>query len=165
MGIFSNRFWYKIIRTLSDNDAPASADCVCCGSHKSKVVDNSLVFSCSGEEVKISMFGFENFDIDKAKEVMDTLRDILDVDGIHWVDKSVENNDLDGTLFVILRTHITYHDKLYSVILGTGTYGFEDYKLELMSEVVNDGEPIGGLTVTDVISILKNGYNPEVWYG
>lgn len=153
------KFWHKIYSDYTTN----IVECVRCADHSFDSVNSSLLFNCvPGEEVKVSMLGFENFDIDKAKEVMDTLRDILDVDGIHWVDKSVENNDLDGTLFVILRTHITYHDKLYSVILGTGTYGFEDYKLELMSEVVNGGEPIGGLTVTEVIDIMKHGYNPEV---
>lgn len=158
MAGFSKRFWYRI------RFGTATSDCLDCSLQPS-LVDDILCFRCSDEKVEIPVTGFEDFDIDKAKEVMDTLRDILDVDGIQWTDMSTGSKEFDGTPFVILRTHITYHGRLYSVILGTGTYGFENYKLELMSEVVNGGEPVGYLTVTDVISILKNGYNPEVWYG
>lgn len=154
MSGFYKRFWYR------SRFGTATSDCLEC-SHFPRLVDDKLIFSCGDEKVEIPVMGFEDFDIDKAKEVMDTLRDILDVDGIAWDDRSTGSKEFDGVPFVILRTHIIYHGKLYSVILGTGTYGFENYKLELMSEVVNGGEPVGGLTVTDVISILKNGYNPE----
>lgn len=152
---FSKRFWYR-----SRFGAPTS-DCLDCSSHPPRLVDGILCFRCADEEVKIPVTGFEDFDIEVATEVMATLRDILDEDGIKWVDKSTGSKEFDGTPFVILRTHITYRGNFYSVILGTGTYGFEQYKLELMSDVVNAGEPVGGLTVTDVISILKNGYNPK----
>lgn len=146
--LVTNRFEAKVL------------ECVECASNPTISGDN-LVFTCGGEKMEIPMTGFEDFDVERAQEVMDTLRDILDEDGIKWSDKSVRRT-CDDVQFILLRTHIIYHGKLYSVILGTGTYGFEDYKLELLSEVVNGGEPIGGLTVTEVIDILKHGYNPEV---
>ena len=156
MGDLSLNIWFLV----TDRFTAKVTECVKCSSNP-KISGNNWVFSCGGEKVEIPMFGFEDFDVERAQEVMDTLRDILDEDGIKWTDKSVQRK-CDDVQFTLLRTHIIYHGKLYSVILGTGTYGFEDYKLELLSEVVNGGEPIGGLTVTKVIDILKNGYNPEV---
>lgn len=159
---FSAKFWHRISSTGDDT---RYTECIRCCSNRhltGGLTDGVLSFVCYGDEVKMSVIGFEDFDFNTAKEVMDTLRDILDEDGIYWVDKSATVTELENIPFVLLRTHITYRGNFYSVILGTGTYGFEDYKLELMSTVVNDGEPVGGLTVTKVIDILKNGYNPEV---
>ena len=163
---FEDRFWHRV---CSVSDYPTlitfASECVTCAHHELydywdlSEYEGTIKFDdCGGKgEVIVPLDICEKFDTDRAKEVMDTLRDILDVDGIQWKDKSVVS-DIDGTTFALYRTHITYHGKLYSVILGMGTYGCEEYKLELMADNVNGGEPVGYLTVTDVIDIMKNGY-------
>ena len=155
----------RLIHMKSRLGGTSNLNCFLCREDDTKWTEfqgSTLVFTCGDDKVAVNMFGFEDFDIERAQEVVDTLRDILDVDGIKWEDHSTTPKEIDGTMFVLLRTHITYYGKFYSVIIGTGTYGGENYKLELMSDVVNNGDPIGGLTVTEVIDILKNGYNPEV---
>ena len=149
---FISKIKHKICR---DAIRPSAMECVGCAS--CSMTEDKVVVTCRSDMGEVSMLGFENFDVNNAQEVVDTLRDILDEDGIQWKDKSV-NKQFDGTPFVILRTHITYQGRFYSVIIGTGTYGGEHYKLELMSDAVNNGEPVGYLSVTDVIDIIKNGY-------
>lgn len=155
-GNFDRKFWHR----SSEGKGAALTECVHCVIFN--VVGNLLQPTCVDDKVSTDMTGFNDFDVDRAQEVMDTLRDVLDVDGIKWENKSPDAKEFEGGTFVLLRTHITYRGKFYSVILGTGTHGWEDYKLELLSDQVNDGNPVGNLTVTEVIDIMKNGYNPEV---
>ena len=160
MGQFSRK---RLIHRKSSNST--DLDCFSCRGGSSTWAEfqgSTLVFTCGDNEVDVNMFGFEDFDIERAQEVVDTLRDILDVDGIKWEDHSTTPRELGGMVVVLLRTHIIYRGKFYSVIIGTGTYGGENYRLELMSDAVNNGDPIGSLTVTEVIDILKNGYNPKM---
>lgn len=83
------------------------------------------------------------------------LRKLLTLYGIEWHDAS-ENFPLQ-----IDRTHFDYKGYKWSVINGYGTYGgfgiFSDKNmglLELISAAVNDGEPIGYLTASQVITFV-----------
>ena len=86
---------------------------------------------------------------------MDKFRDMLTDDGIKWKDKSCVGD------LPITRTHFSYHGERWSVVHGFGTYGgfnrIEKDKglLELMSNAVNGGEPIGYLTVEEAMRIVR----------
>lgn len=86
------------------------------------------------------------------------LREELDKRNIEWEDKSTVEE-----FFTVYRTHFEYNNCKYSVIYGFGTYGGlnlstkSNFKLlELMSEAVNKGEPVGYLTAEQVIEIVVN---------
>lgn len=86
---------------------------------------------------------------------MDKFREMLNSEGIKWKDASC-----DGYL-PITRTHFSYRGEHWSVIHGYGTYGgfnrIEKDKglLELMSDAVNGGEPIGYLTAEETMMIVR----------
>lgn len=92
---------------------------------------------------------------------MQKLRDWLDQHNIPWEDCS---EDVRTTVpFYICRTHFRVDNHLVSVINGCGTYGgysvFEHSNkglLEVMSGMLNDGEPIGFLTANELIKILQD---------
>lgn len=86
------------------------------------------------------------------------LRELLDEKKIKWWDCSFSGGD---TPFVrIDRTHFKYRGFEWSVVHGFGSYGGWSYNreneglLELMSEAVNDGEPVGWLTAEQVIEYV-----------
>ena len=107
---------------------------------------------------------------------MHKLRSMLDARDIKWQDKSyitspeqiaqcvtlgIEQKYADVSIF---RTHFEVHGYFWSVINGFGTYGgYEPYTgknkglLELMSDMVNGGEPLGCLTAEDVCKIIDSG--------
>lgn len=109
-------------------------------------------------------------------EEMYKLRSMLDARAIEWHDKSsimspqliaenisagIEKNYADVSIF---RTHFEVHGELWSVINGFSTYGgYEPTTsknmglLELMSDMVNDGEPLGNLTADEVCKIIDSG--------
>lgn len=84
-------------------------------------------------------------------------RRLLDNAGIEWHDASCKDN-----MFPITRTHFVFKGYHWSVIHGRGSYGginvFNKRKdeglLEMMSEAVNEGEPIGWLTAEDAMQII-----------
>ncbi len=83
-------------------------------------------------------------------------RKMLDADGIEWHDAST----LDE--YTIWRTHFTHRGDRWSVIHGRGTYGglsafngVDHGLLELMSDDVNGGEPIGWLTAEQVMAYVR----------
>lgn len=85
------------------------------------------------------------------------LRKLLTLYGIEWHDSS----DTPDYHLHVDRTHFDYKGYKWSVINGYGTYGgfgiFSDKNmglLELMSAAVNDGEPIGYLTASQVITFV-----------
>ena len=87
---------------------------------------------------------------------MSKLRQYLDDKGIKWVD--VSSND---SLW-ICRTHFELNGLRWSVIHGYGTYGGiriidanDQGLLELMTNAVNNGEPIGWLTADNVIGYIE----------
>lgn len=89
---------------------------------------------------------------------MSKLRQYLDNKGIKWKDTSAYDN------LWICRTHFELNGYRWSVINGFGTYGGwgaleleGDNKclLELMTNSVNNGEPIGYLTADDVIDYIE----------
>ena len=88
---------------------------------------------------------------------MELLRKMLDDNNIEYDDNSQHG------LFWITRTQFNYRGYYWSVIHGFCTYGgystFEKDKglLELMSDAVNNGEPIGFLTAKEVFSYVKGG--------
>ena len=85
-------------------------------------------------------------------------RMLLDNAGIEWRDASA----LDDIEFPITRTHFVFKGYHWSVIHGRGTYGginsFNEGRdeglLELMSNAVNEGDPIGWLTAEDAMQII-----------
>lgn len=109
-------------------------------------------------------------------EEMYKLRGMLDARNIEWQDKSVitppeqiakcisigiEKNYADASIY---RTHFEVHGYFWSVINGYGTYGgYDPYTgnnkglLELMSDMVNGGEPIGCLTAEQICKIIDTG--------
>lgn len=83
-------------------------------------------------------------------------RNMLDAANIEWHDASAK-----GVLTPIDRTHFTYRGYDWSVIHGFGSYGGWSYSypdeglLELMSNAVNGGNPIGYLTAEQAMICLK----------
>lgn len=102
-------------------------------------------------------------------EEMVKFRKMLDENGIKWEDASTQNtvNPFDCLLeidrFHIDRTHFQYRGYDWSVVHGFGTYGghssFEKDKglLELMSNAVDSGEPVGYLTAEQAMDLVLKG--------
>lgn len=87
---------------------------------------------------------------------MELFRKMLDDNGIEWHDASV----MDA--YPITRTHFNYRGHFWSVIHGYGTFGGYSYfrrrddgLLELMSDAVNGGEPIGYLTAKEAFDYVR----------
>ena len=83
-------------------------------------------------------------------------RNLLDKNDIEWIDKSDEG--------FIYRTHFNHRNYFFSVVNGLGTYGGLNVLnghnaglLELMSNCVNGGEPIGPLTADEAFEIVLGG--------
>lgn len=106
---------------------------------------------------------------------MQKLRNYLDGHHIEWVDCSTDGDVIIGCMknapdfkdsdFSMERTHFIYKDKEWSVIHGYGSYGgwhrVQDKKddcgmLEVMSEAVNKGEPLGWLKSEEVIKLMES---------
>ena len=90
-------------------------------------------------------------------EEMIKFRKLLDENGIEWHDASDPVEDF----YRIDRTHFEYNKFHYSVIHGCGTYGGysiwdnrDEGLLELMSNAINRGNPIGWLTADEAIQII-----------
>ena len=87
---------------------------------------------------------------------MKLFREMLDAEHIKWHDAS----SLCGELS-IYRTHFEHRDYHWSVIHGFGTYGGPSYiyddrgLLELKSNAVNCGEPIGWLTAEEAMRYVR----------
>lgn len=86
-------------------------------------------------------------------------RNLLDQHNIAWHDASDRYGD-----FYIDRTHLEYRDYKFSVINGLGTYGGYTIDvsknkglLELMSNAINGGNPVGELTADEAIEIVLGG--------
>lgn len=93
-------------------------------------------------------------------EEMIKFRKMLDDRGIEWEDKS----DSESQLYRIDRTHFWYRNYHYSVINGYGTYGGSlniiknKGLLEVMSNAINEGEPVGWLTAEEAIKLVTIKY-------
>ena len=90
-------------------------------------------------------------------EEMKKLREYLDDHKIQWKDDSSESCGL-----WMCRTHFTVRKNFWSVINGYGSYGgFDTFSpknkglLELMTNEVNGGEPVGYLTADEVIRYME----------
>lgn len=99
-------------------------------------------------------------------EQMIELRKLLDENKIEWHDASGPEEILK--LIHIDRTHFDHRGFKWSVVNGFGTYGgvgirhhINQGKLELMSNAVNGGEPIGYLTAKECIELVLHGQNNE----
>ena len=85
---------------------------------------------------------------------MTKLREALTANDIIWTDAS------DEGLLPITRTHFEYKDYKWSVIHGFGTYGGWSHLepdaglLEIMSNAVDDGNPMGWLTAEEVMDLV-----------
>lgn len=88
--------------------------------------------------------------------VMNEFRRRLDSVGIVWWDVSDDNE-----WYTIYRTHFHYRGYEWSVIIGYGSFGEEQLKLELMSDAVNGGEPIGYLQSCEAMRLVLNGEEDE----
>lgn len=107
----------------------------------------------------------EDINMEVCKE-MQKLRNWLDQNSIPWEDCSDDfrNSSFLGYEMWICRTHFMADNHKVSVINGGGTYGgyrLGDSKnneglLEVMSSVINNGEPVGYLTAENVIQLLKD---------
>lgn len=82
-------------------------------------------------------------------------RKLLDQNNINWHDASD---------FYIDRTHLEYRNYKFSIVNGLGTYGgyIKDQSknkglLELMSNAINEGEPVGELTAEEALKIVLGG--------
>ena len=83
-------------------------------------------------------------------EEMKKLRQMLDKDGIRWVDGSITSSAYPQ--FDIYRTQFFYGKLIMSVISGKGTYGGN---LGLLELVIGLDDPIGSLTAKDVMEKVK----------
>lgn len=88
-------------------------------------------------------------------------RKLLDENGIEWHDASDLADELPDELFRIERTHFEYNRFHYSVIHGYGSYGGysiwdgrDEGLLELMSNAINEGSPVGWLTADEAMQII-----------
>ena len=88
-------------------------------------------------------------------EEMETFRDLLDEEQIEWEDVSELN------AYPIYRTHFKHRGFRWSVIHGYGSYGGfspltnkDEGLLELMSNAVNDGDPVGWLTAEQAMEYV-----------
>lgn len=88
-------------------------------------------------------------------------RNLLESNNIEWIDKSDEG--------FIDRTHFYYRNYFFSVVNGFGTYGGINVlngknmgMLELMSNCINGGEPIGPLTSDEAIEIVLGGSDDSI---
>lgn len=94
------------------------------------------------------------------------LRTLLDLNDIAWVDASEEYNHYSYP-YSIYRTHFEHRGYHWSVVHGFGTYGgwsshsSDRGLLEVMSEAINGGEPIGYLTAEEVMEYVKGERNNE----
>lgn len=95
-----------------------------------------------------------------SKEMM-KLRKMLTKSGIEWYDCSDPvTTSLNGISLEIYRTKFYYKECAWSVIHGFGTYGgwsslkADEGLLELMSDSVNYGEPVGYLTAEKVMDYV-----------
>lgn len=87
------------------------------------------------------------------------LRTMLTAEGIPWEDASDKADDI----YHIDRTHFEYRKYSWSIIHGYGTYGGhslwnddkDEGKLELMSNAVNGGDPVGWLTADECMALVK----------
>lgn len=81
-------------------------------------------------------------------------RELLDEKCIEWHDASC------GGSIPISRTHFDHRGYEWSVIHGYGTYGGfnrfvkDEGLLELMSNAVNNGEPVGFLTAEEAMKLV-----------
>lgn len=82
-------------------------------------------------------------------EEMRGLRFLLDMFGISYEDNSSLYDFMPE--INIYRTAFAYGGYDWSVISGHGTYGGENGLLEVMSNAINDGDPIGGLEAAEVL--------------
>ena len=87
---------------------------------------------------------------------MELFRKMLDDNGIEYDDNS------EHGLFPITRTQFDYRGYWWSVIHGYGTFGGyssfrrrDDGLLELMSDAVNGGEPVGYLTAKEAFDYVR----------
>ena len=94
---------------------------------------------------------------------MQKLRDWLDQNNIPWIDFSEDYGRLGKVPCFICRTRFTADNHRVSVINGFGTYGgfsglgdSNKGLLEVMSDLFNDGEPVGYLTADELIKILQD---------
>lgn len=92
----------------------------------------------------------------KMTHEMKLFRKMLDAENIEWHDASSQSFELP-----IDRTHFKYRGYFWSVVHGFGSYGGPSYLyddkglLELMSDAVNEGEPIGFLTATQAMQYVR----------
>lgn len=86
---------------------------------------------------------------------MKLLREMLDAENIEWHDASSQSFELPMD-----RTHFEHRGYHWSVIHGFGSYGGPSFSrddkglLELMSDAVNEGEPIGWLTAKEAMQYV-----------
>lgn len=93
-------------------------------------------------------------------EEMTKLRKLLTEQGIEWHDSSTPPE----YTIQIDRTHFDYKGYAWSVINGFGSYGGYSFRsekneglLELMSNAVNGGEPVGYLTAEEAMKLILEG--------
>ena len=98
----------------------------------------------------------------KICEEMNKLRQYLDDKDIKWKDASTILGDKLWHRLWICRTQFEINNNKWSVINGYGTYGgidgldgYNEGLLELMTNSVNNGEPIGWLTADNVIGYIE----------
>lgn len=120
------------------------------------------------------------------KKTMDQFRSKLDKEGIEWVDHSGDLKPSQAYFmanlgkpaglwaseisdYSMLRTWFDYRGYKWSVIIGYGSYGGNLGLLEVMSDAINGGQPVGSLTPDDVMDyVLGNkeydpGTNDDDW--
>jgi len=91
---------------------------------------------------------------------MKLFREMLDAEHIEWHDASSQSFELPMD-----RTHFEHRGYHWSVIHGFGSYGGPSFLyddkglLELMSNAVNKGDPIGWLTAKEAMQYVRGDKN------
>lgn len=88
--------------------------------------------------------------LNTGREAMNTLRRWLDSQSIKWVDHS----DLS-----MKRTRFWVKGNEWSVIFGEYSYGGAQGLLEVWTKNVNNGEPLGHLSASEVIKLIEKEFD------
>ena len=98
----------------------------------------------------------------KMTHEMKLFREMLDAENIEWHDASSQSFELPMD-----RTHFEHRGYQWSVIHGYGSYGGPSFLydgeglLELMSNAVNKGAPIGWLTAKEAMQYVRGEADDE----
>lgn len=123
-------------------------NCFNCASVHTEDCGDHYTLRWCGDDLEVSKM-WDDWDKERGEEVMNAFREILTAAEVQW-----KNADAKFDTHPLYRTHFTISGVHFSVIIGFGSYGYEEYKLEMWAQDI-DPEPIGHLTVLEAWELIK----------